>query len=212
MDTANRIQCAVTVCLLLAAGQATASPITYSFNGLISGYVNEPPLFLGLPVRVDYIDLPFQSTILADTDNLTSVKLAGIGTTWRNPAIDSTFSIEGFSTVEFTNVTVFSSPGLFRIGFQWNGYWQQSATFSGTYHDLNGPMAPDDIHLLSTFDSTSPYPLLATGTETFHITGFNSVSYEAAVVPLPAPLVLMLSSLLVAVPFARKKRRHTPCT
>jgi len=209
----NRFICSIEVFLIsmLVTLSASAAPIIYQFNGLVSGYVNNP-IGSGLPVRVDYENLPFEHLISADTDNITSQTLAGIGTTWSNPSTGSLLNISGFDTFLLADVKVFSSPAVYRIGFGWDDSFQQSVSFVGISYALANDHPSDLVSLLDILDDSSIYPYFYNGSEVFHLTDYSSVSFSAtvteAVVPLPPAMLLMLSALLVLYPFTRSKRKY----
>jgi hypothetical protein len=179
--------------LILSAGEASATPIVYRYEGLVAVtlLVPPPPGEIGFPSELE--DVPFLLLIEADTDNVFDGLVPGFGRTYFNDSTSASLTLGDFGTFDPGTVQQQGWRGVNRVRF----YSQKlRAAFIGTWHNLEGDWGPSSV-LLYDFDSFYSVSFPFDDGSSFRVTGFSDVVYSAQVVPEPNTALLLTCGLML---------------
>lgn len=142
-----RFKLILSTILIAISSVANAAPIQYGMEGelLLRKSTCTPYPY---DVTTNTRSFPFTLRMNGDTDNVTSLKLAGIGTTYWNRDLTVELIIEGMGTFVLDNPVISASPPIFRMTISWGepGFNNRNAiSFSGLSTSLSGESTGDDI-------------------------------------------------------------------
>jgi hypothetical protein len=188
----NRFLGAFFTCLVLGAMPASASPITYTFEGTNTGELG----------GVGYSDADFTITVLADSSApslavSTSFTIAGVGSGTIAGAF--LFVNHGSCTANQEYLAVDSC-----VGFSGGGSdFLDIASNAFDAYVLGDPIGP--ITDLTSFGNVGQP--LATSAGTWIIRQYGDASFTAAAQSVPEPTTLLLTSAGIAAVGLRRRRR-----
>ncbi len=189
--------CALVATFLVAADDASAAPVTYTFSGTAGGTFDDGSGAVG------FMGEQFKIEFTGDTAN---VDLSD-DPFFRYFNIGGTIEVGSLSGTLTPTNTIVASAGLGLINFfnagVTNGLGLQNAALSG--YDLTSSIGPLNATLLTPTLGPGSFGLVGGGSVQF--TGNSALSFTATVVPVPAALPLLGGGLaLLGLLGWRRKR------